>query len=113
MKIAAVIFNIVLFGFICLVLVTDGPTKAAIYIVFTLWSLLTLVLSSVVISYSGASNKWLDFHFKRKVTERQNNSDDLSSASTFMRIMAIICNIIFFELVCWAISQTEKHAWLC
>ena len=55
MKIVAVILNIVLFGFTCLVLVTDGPPQEASYIVFTVWWLMTLILSAVVISRSGAS----------------------------------------------------------
>ena len=78
MKIVAVICNIVLFGFTCLVLVVDGLPKGTSYIVFTLWSLLTLILSSVVISRSGASDGWLGLHMKRKPLEEQRKIDDLA-----------------------------------
>jgi hypothetical protein len=78
MKIVAIIFNIVLFVFTCFVLVTEGPPKGASYIVFTLWSLLTLILSSVVISRIGTSEGWLGLHMKRKALEEQRKIDDLA-----------------------------------
>ena len=109
MKIVAVICNIVLFGFTCLVLVTDGPPKGASYIVFTLWSLFTLILNAVVISRSGASDGWLGLHRKRQALEGQKKADDLSSTGTVMRIVAIICNIVFFGFVCWALVDQYPH----
>jgi hypothetical protein len=69
MKIVAVICNVVLFGFTCLVLPVDGLPKGASYIVFTLWLLLTLILSSVVIFRSGASDGWLGLSMKGKALE--------------------------------------------
>jgi hypothetical protein len=69
MKIAAVVCNIVLFGFTCLVLLADGLPKGASYIVITLWLLLTLILTSVVISRSGAS----DGETKNKQRKCHNN----------------------------------------
>ena len=72
-----------MFGFICLVLATDGPPKEAGYIVFTIWELLTLVLSAVVISRSGAGR--------------------------IMRIVAIICNIVFLGFFGWALVDQDPH----
>jgi hypothetical protein len=109
MKIVAVICNIVLFGFTCLVLVVDGPPKGASYIVFTLWSLWTLVLSAVVISRSGASNGWLGLQMKRKALEEQKKTDDRSSASPVMRIVAIVCNIVLLGFICWALVEQYPH----
>ena len=83
MRIAAVICNIVMFAFLCLVLRTDGlPTQAA-YIVFTLWSLMTLILSAVVLSRRGMS--------------------------TTMRTLAIICNIVYLAHTCWAFVDQYPH----
>jgi cytochrome bd-type quinol oxidase subunit 2 len=83
MKIVAVILNIVLFGFICLVSATDGPPQEASSIVFMIWWLLTLILSAVVISRSGASR------IKRNV--------------------AIICNIVFLGFIGWAFVDQYPH----
>jgi formate hydrogenlyase subunit 3/multisubunit Na+/H+ antiporter MnhD subunit len=109
MKIVAVICNIVLFGFTCLVLLVDGPPKGASYIVFTLWLLLTLILSSVVISRGGASDGWLGLPMKRKALEEQKKTDDLSSTSTVIRIVAIICNIVLLGFTCWAFVDQYPH----
>ena len=109
MRIVAVICNIVLFAFTCLVLVTDGPPKGASYIVFTLWLLLTLILSSVVISRSGARDSWLGLQMKRKALEEQEKAVDLSSTSTVMRVVAIICNIILLGFTCWAFVDQYPH----
>lgn len=55
MRILAIICNIVLFLFIGLVLATDGlPTETA-YMVFTVWSFLTLILSAAVLSRRAPS----------------------------------------------------------
>jgi hypothetical protein len=108
MKIVAVICNIVLFAFTCLVLVTDGPPKGASYILFTLWLLLTLILNSVVISRSGASDGWLGLHMNRKTLEGK-KIDDLSSTSIVMRVVAIICNIILLGFTCWAFVDQYPH----
>ena len=109
MKIVAVICNIVLFAFTCLVLVTDGPPKGASYILFTLWLLLTLILSSVVISRSGARDSWLGLQMKRKALEEQEKAVDLSSTSTVMSVVAIICNIILLGFTCWAFVDQYPH----
>jgi hypothetical protein len=83
MKIVAVICNIVLFVFHCFVLSTDGFPKEVSYIIFNLWSLLTMIISVVVILRFGTSN--------------------------IMRIVAIICNIVFFGFVCWALIDQYPH----
>lgn len=109
MKIAAVICNIVLFLFTCFVLVTDGPPKGASYIVFTLWSQLTRILSAVVISRIGASDGWLGLRMKRKSSEEQKKTDDLSSKITITRVVAIVFNIVSVGFVCWALVDQYPH----
>jgi NADH:ubiquinone oxidoreductase subunit 4 (subunit M) len=107
MRILAGICNVVLFGFTCLVLVIDGFPKEVSYIVFTLWSVLTLILSAVVI-FRWGNDGWLGFSMERKALEEQKKTDDLASAST-MRIVAIISNIVFFGFVCWALVDQYPH----
>jgi hypothetical protein len=90
MKIVALLWNIGLFLFTGFVLLTDGPPKGVAYIVFTVWLLLTLIFSAVVISRSGAS-------------------DGRSSMGTAINIAAIICNIVFFGFVWWALVDQYPH----
>lgn len=92
-----------------LVLLVDGPPKGASYIVFTLWSLLTLILSSVVISRSGVSDGWLGLPMMRKASEEQKKTDDLSSTSTVMRVVAIIGNLVLSGFICWAFVDQYPH----
>lgn len=109
MKIAAVVCNIVLFGFTCIVLLVDGPPKGAGYIVFTLWLLVTLIFSAAVMSRSGASDGWLSHHTKRNALEELKRTDDLSSTSTIVRIVAIACNVILLGFTCWAFVDQYPH----
>jgi hypothetical protein len=109
MKITAIICNIVLFLFICLVLVTDGLPKGAVYIIFTLWSLMKPIFSSLVISRIGASDGRLGFHMKKKRLEEQESMGDRPSKSAVMRIAAIVCNIIFLGHFCWAFVDQYPH----
>jgi uncharacterized membrane protein YhaH (DUF805 family) len=91
MRTAAVIGNIVLFGFTCFVLITDGPPVGTAYVIFAIWSLLTLLLSAAVISRRGAAD------------ERSGRK------GLFLRIAAIIGNIVFFGFVCWALVDQYPH----
>jgi hypothetical protein len=107
MRIVAVICNVVLFAFTCLVLVIDGLPKEVSYMVFTLWSLLTLILSAVVI-FRWGNDGWLGLPKERKALEEQKKTDDLASAS-MMRIVAIVCNIVLIGFVCWAFVDQYPH----
>ena len=83
MKTVAIIVNIVLLGFTCLVLATDGLPKEVTYIVFTIWIFLTLILSAAVISRSGVSR--------------------------VMRIAAIVSYIFLLGFVCWSLVDQYPH----
>jgi hypothetical protein len=83
MKVLTLVLNIILFVFTCFVLVTDGLSKEALYIVFTLWAILTPIFSVVVISRSDTSKN--------------------------MRIGAIIFNIISIGFICWALVDQYPH----
>jgi len=109
MKTVAIIFNIVLFAFICLVLATDGAPKEAVYIVFTLWSLMTPILNVAVISRIGVGDGRLDLLLKRKTGKGSNLSDNALSIRTKMRIAAVTCNIIHIGFVCWAFADQVPY----
>jgi hypothetical protein len=109
MKIAAIICNIVLFVFHCFVLLTDGFPREAIYIIFNLWSLLTLILSLIVIFYIGIGHGWLGSQAKTKVPEGRKKINSLFFASTRLRKVAIICNIVFLGFVCWSLADQYPH----
>ena len=79
MQIAAVICNVIFWGFFCMVMMTDGPPKAAdIY-----WSLLPFllpILNVVVIRI-------------------------LSSPSRVVQLVTLAGNIIWLGLACWFIMD--------
>jgi hypothetical protein len=109
MKILAAICNIVSFGFVCLVLVTDGPPKEAVYILFSLLHLLTPLLTLVVLFRSGASDGWSGLRSKRTASEEQRKIENPSSVSTLMKSVAIICNIALLGFICWAFLSQPPH----
>jgi len=109
MKILAIVCNIVLFLFTCFVLVTDGPPEKASYVVFAIWSLLTMIFSAIVIYGIGAGKGWLGLSRERKAQEEKGKIDNLSSKGTIMKIVAIICNVVFFGFVCWALVDQYPH----
>ncbi len=106
MKITAVICNIVLFGFTCLVLLVDGPPTDISYIVFTLWLLLTLILNSAVIFFGGAGSRLRN---KEEGLEQGEKAGNLSSAGTVMSVVAIICNAVLLGFICWAFVDQYPH----
>ena len=83
MKTLAVVCNVVLFAFTCLVLATDGgPTKAA-YVVFTLVLLITPVLTVSVLARRAAGDG--------------------------IRRTAAGCNVLPLAFVCWAFVDQYPH----
>jgi multidrug transporter EmrE-like cation transporter len=82
MKTLAITCNMILFGFTCLVLVTDGLPVDTSYLVFTVWMLLTLVLTPVVI---------------------------FRSSHSAVRIVALVCNIVVIGFVIWALIDQYPH----
>jgi hypothetical protein len=109
MKTLAVVCNIVLFTFTCIVLVTDGVPMQAAYIVFTLLSLLVPILSLVVISRSRVSGGWLGPHVKRKPLGEKRKTEDRSFAGATLNSVAVVCNIVLFGFVCWALMDQYPH----
>ncbi len=88
MRIAAVICNVILFGFTCVVLRVDGLPNTAVYSIYTLWLLLTLLLSAAVISHGARASE---------------------STGATMRTVAIACNIVLLAFTCWAYVDQYPH----
>jgi len=109
MKIVAIICNIVLFGFTCMVTLTDGPPKGAGYIVFSLLLFLIPILNVFVISQSGAGGGRLGFQKREKAPEEATTSHDVSSNNAVVRMVAIVCNIVLLGFACWAIIAQYPH----
>src|SRR5512133_2973034 len=84
MKISAIICNILLLLFTCLVLLTDGISREAVYIILTVLLLLVPVLNSIVI-------------FRNQ------------SKQPHLRKLAVIGNIILIGFTCWAMIKQYPH----
>ena len=83
MKIIAIICNLVLVGFTCFVIATDGFPREATHVVRALLVLLIPILSLLVISWS--------------------------SVGTAMKIAAVICNAVLIGFVFWALVEQYPH----
>jgi hypothetical protein len=85
MKTAAFIADVFLFLFTFFVLLTDGFPKETAYIIFTVWILLTLILSSYIFSRN------------------------LSSVPAIFKTAAVIFNFVFLAFVCWSLADQYPH----
>jgi len=109
MKIAMFICNVVLFAFTCFVLLTDGVSKEAGYIAFTLLLLLVPILNLLVISRGGARVGRMGLPAKEKELAEQRKMDSSSSSGTVIKIVAIVCNAVLLGFVCWALVDQYPH----
>ncbi len=109
MKVMAVICNVALFGFTCLVTLTDGPATETSYIVFSLLLFLIPILNVVVISRCSSNRGRLGPPSKEELPEEQGKSAEPSSISAAMQIAAVICNIVLLGFACWAIIDQYPH----
>lgn len=107
MKILAVILNIVLFGFTCLVLITDGVSREFSYNIFALLLLLVPILNVAVFSQRGVGGSWFGFH----PTSKESGVRKMvgPSIGTVMKKAAIVSNIVLFGFACWAIMSQYPH----
>ena len=93
MKIVAIIFNLAMFLFTCLVLATDGMPKQASYVVFSLWVQLTRIFSPVAISLVGPGAGWIGS----------------MKAKDLLILGAIVLNVVSLGYVCWAFVDQYPH----
>ena len=109
MNFVAVVCNALLFVFTCFVLLTDGFPGQASYIFLTLWALLTLILSAVVISRIGARDGWLDPRLRNKAVREEQKGASQRPVSRGMQIVSIVANVVLLGFVCWAFVDTYPH----
>jgi hypothetical protein len=83
MKTLAVLCNVVLFTFTCVVIVTDGAPTKAVYIVFALVLLMTPAFTVWVLASRAAGDG--------------------------IRRAAAICNVLALAFVCWALVDQYPH----
>ena len=83
MKIAAIVGNIILVGFTCVVTLTDGPPQGAAYVVLGLLLVLIPVLNVVAISRP--------------------------SLGALMKIITVLSNVVLLGFACWAIIDQHPH----
>jgi hypothetical protein len=98
MKILTIICNIVLLGLACLGLLTNGISQN---VVFTFLLLLIPVLNIVLMFGSRVNYSRLMFNVKIKASEKKEEVDNLSSFYLFMKIVAIVLNVVLIGFVCW------------
>ncbi len=82
MKAVAVLCNVVLFLFTCLVLVTDGVPREMSYVVFSLVLLLIPAVTAFVL---------------------------VRGASRTVMVLAAVCNVVLLARICWAYVQEYPH----
>jgi hypothetical protein len=63
----------------------------------------------VEISRIDATDGWLNFRIKSWAWEEQKKTDDIFSKLTSMRSVTILCNIVSFGFVCWALVDQYPH----
>ncbi len=94
MRRAAVICNIVLLAFTCLILMSEGIPREVPFLILTLLLLLVPILSLVVFLRGGMTH------------HEQSMRDDSSSMSTFINRVAVFCNFVLVGFSSWAaVSQ--------
>jgi hypothetical protein len=109
MKIAALICNIALFGFIALVLFTEGPPHATVYIVFSVLTVVIPILNMVVISTIGASDGWRGLSPRVVTPEGAGKTGDRSSSGIVLKLVTLVSNIVLLAFACWAIIDQYPH----
>ena len=90
MRTFAIVLNVVLLAFTCLVLVTDGFPTTAVYIVLTVLLLVIPILTLIVLF-------------------RRTGTDAPSSGRVLMERVVAACNILLLVFVCWAIVDHYPH----
>jgi len=109
MKLITVFFNIALLVFTCFVLITDGVSNEAGYILLALLLLLVPIFNLIVIFNSKADNGWLGFRLKKEAAAAQMKTDDTTSRWSILKIIAIICNIALLGFSLWAFMIQYPH----
>ena len=109
MRLAAVVFSVVLVAFTCLVVVTDGPPTEAIYVVLTLALVLVPIFSLVVLLQDRAGRGGAGVPVKQDARPAEKKGGGRLSPGPALRTAAIFCNIVMLGLSCWALVDQYPH----
>ncbi len=109
MRLLAVISNIVLFAFTCLVLATDGLPRETGYIILSLLLLLIPIISLVLIFRSGVIAIRPGPRTEQETPDLLREGEGRSSTWTMMKTAAILGNIVMFGFAIWAIVSQYPH----
>ena len=92
---AAVVCNVVLVAFTCLVMATDGVSRELPYVVFTFLLLAVPTLSAALLVQRGP--------------HRTDGVTDSSHAMRRASQIGVLCNIWLLATACWAIYDRYPH----
>jgi len=109
MKLVTVILNVAMFVFTCFVLIAEGISRETGYIFLIFLLLFVPVFNLSMILSERGHDDWLDFHLRKKASDKQVGTDSLSSGKVVLKIAAIACNIILLGLSCWAFVSQYPH----
>ena len=108
MKYFTVVFDFVLLAFMGFVLFTDGTPSDPMYTFITIFSVFTLIYSSVILLLSKAK-KCRFPEFRWKETGVESRAGQASHIYKNSEIIAFVCNVFFFGFVCWALLNQGPH----
>ena len=95
MRTAAVVCNVVLVAFTCLVMATDGVSREVPYVVFTFLLLAVPTLTAALLVRRGP--------------HRTDRATDSSPAIRRASQIGVLCNIWLLATACWAIYDRYPH----
>ena len=95
MRAAAVVLDVVLVAFTCLVLATDGASREVPYIVFGFLLLAVPTLSAALLVQTGR--------------RRSDRASDASPAMRRARHIAVLCNVWLLATASWALYDQYPH----
>jgi hypothetical protein len=109
MKFIAFLLNVVLFGFTCLVLLTDGISTGPAYLVLALLLLLVPVLSVAVFFLNREVRDWFGFSWKKKEKGEEGRDETLSAGGYVLNAVALSGNILLLGFSIWAFISQYPH----
>ena len=109
MKIVAIVCNVVLFVFSGFLLLTEGPSKEAVYVLLAVLLLLVPVMNLVVISGNRATFSRTGIKSITTPADEQSSKGNKPSIFPALKIIAIPLNLVLIGLICWALIDQYPH----
>jgi len=109
MKFIAFICSIILFGFTCLVLLTDGVSTKTAYLVFTILLLLVPAVSVAAFFRNREIRDWFGFHWKRGRRGEEGRGGSASFAAVLLPVIVLAGNLALLAFSVWAFISQYPH----